>query len=242
MLNAATVHEYDFSAALPDCTSPPDAERFFLLREMHHRLANSFTALTAMMRRELRWSTSSNLDESLDRCEARFVAFADLHRFLTVGAGTGWISAQSYVEQLGKALAEALLKPQGLRCEVSADATFLPSEYCELLGLVITELVTNSAKHAFRGRGDGAVRIEFVTAQDTWDCIVSDNGVGAQANSSGVGSKILATLLRALGAALVSESGPRGTTSVVHCHSNPNSLGGVAFGGARAPAGGHHVE
>jgi two-component sensor histidine kinase len=90
-----------------------------------------------------------------------------------------------------RGLSQALLKPLRVRCEVSADAAFLPAAYCELLGLVIAELVTNAAKHAFRRRDDGVVRIEFANTTDTWACIVSDNGVGALATSSGVGSKFL---------------------------------------------------
>jgi two-component sensor histidine kinase len=201
-------------------TAPVDVEKFFLLREMNHRLANSFTVLTALMRREFQLA-SPTLRESLERCEARIVAFGDLHRLLTVGAETGWIPVQPYLEGLCEALSDALLKPLEVRCEVAADAVFFPGRYCELLGLVVAELVTNSAKHAFRGRDDGLVRIEFMSAPDTWTCIVSDNGVGASLNSNGVGSKIIATLLRALGAELVIKSGPEGTSSIVRCPFQP---------------------
>jgi two-component sensor histidine kinase len=221
LFDGASVREPDFSAGSPLFPARSDTEEFFLVREMHHRLANSFAALTGILRREFRASASPNLQETLDRFEARIVAFGDLHRLLIVGAEEGWISAQSYIEQLCEALAEALLKPLGVRCEVSADAAFFRAEYCELLGLVIAELVTNAAKHAFAGRDDGLVRIEFVSTTDTWTCIVSDNGVWASVTSEGVGSKILGTLLRALGAELVRKSGPRGTSSVVRCPFQP---------------------
>jgi two-component sensor histidine kinase len=207
--------------ASTSCSAPPDAEKYFLIREMHHRVANSFTVLAAILRHEFGSSISPNSQESLQRCEARIVAFSELHRFFTIGAGTGWTSTQSYIEKLAYALAEAVLKPLGLHCEVSADAAFFRGEYCELLGLVIAELVTNAAKHAFRGRDQGVVRIEFVSTTDTWTCIVSDNGAGVSPTSVGVGSKILGTLVRALGADLVSESGPRGTSAVVRCPFQP---------------------
>ena len=157
----------------------------------------------------------------MDRFEARVAAFGTLHRFLAIGGQGGWCSAGTYVEQLCEALAEAILKPLGLRCEVSADEAYFPSELCELLGLIIAELVTNAAKHAFRGRCNGIVRIEFISTTDTWTCIVSDNGIGNSAPSVGVGSQILARLVRALGAELVSKSGPKGTSSALSCAFQP---------------------
>jgi two-component sensor histidine kinase len=192
-----------------------EEDQFLLLREMNHRLANSFMALAGMVRREFGWSVLPGLRQSLDGLETRIAAFAQLHRFLTVGAESGWISAQCYIERLCEALGEALLKPIGVRCEVSADAAFFPGEYCELIGLVIAELVTNSAKHAFRGRDDGLVRIEFLNTAETWACIVSDNGIGASVTSIGVGSKILGTLLGRLGAEIATKSGLGGTSSMI---------------------------
>jgi two-component sensor histidine kinase len=214
LLSAAT--EQEFVAASVSC-SASDVSKYVLLREMHHRVANSFAVLNAILRRELRTSPSTDPQVFLDRCEARIVAFGELHRVLTIGEAVGWVPVQPYIEKLCGALAEALLTPLGVRCEVSAGPAFFPGEYCELLGLVIAELVTNAAKHAFPGRNDGVVRIQFLTTVDSWTCVISDNGVGASATSIGTGTKILATLLRALGARLVRKSGPGGTSAMVSC-------------------------
>ena len=190
-------------------------DQFLLLREMNHRFANSFMVLAGMVRREFGRSVVPGLLQSLDRLETRILAFSELHRSLAIGAESGWISAQCYIGRLCEALAEALLKPLGIRCEVSADAACFPGEYCELIGLVITELVTNSAKHAFPGREDGLVRIEFIKTAKGWTCIVSDNGIGTSVTSTGVGSRILGTLLDRMGAEIAAKSGPGGTSSMV---------------------------
>ena len=192
-----------------------DADQFLLLREMHHRFANTFMLLTATLRRELGPSVQPELQGSLERCEARIVALSNLHRFLTIGGHGDWISVRFYVEHLCEVLAEAVLKPLGVRCEVSAADGIYPSERCELLGLIIAELVTNAAKHAFHDRDDCLVRIEFATNTDSWICMVSDNGVGSPAMSSGVGYRTLQPLLRALDANLVRKSGSGGTSITV---------------------------
>ena len=194
-----------------------ETDEFLLLREMHHRLANTLTVLTSVLWHEFAQYESPELRTSLARCEARIVAFGNLHRDLVVGAEHDWISVQNYIEHLCEALSDALLRPLGIRCEVFADAGEFPSERCELLGLVIAELVTNAAKHAFRGQSGGLVRVAFFNRSDSWVCVVSDNGVGTAMASLGVGSKILEQLVRALGGTFVRRSGRSGTSVIVTC-------------------------
>ena len=168
-----------------------DAGEFLLLREMHRRVANSFAVVCGILRREFASSAQPELQELLRRCEARIVALGNLHRFLTIGGHEERISVQFYIERLCEALVEAVLEPMGVRCEVFADDGIFRSEHCELLGLIIAELATNAAKHAFRERDDRLLRVEFINNTDSWVCVVSDNGVGSPAMSSGVGSRIL---------------------------------------------------
>jgi two-component sensor histidine kinase len=190
-----------------------DSDEFPLLREMHHRFANTLTMLMSMLEHE--FAPTPALRDRLNRCQARMVAFANLHRCLVIGGANEWISVQDYIQHLCEALSDALLKPLGIRCRGFVDAGELSRERCEQLGLVITELVTNAAKHAFRWRNEGLVRVELVNKSGSWSCIVSDNGVGAETASVGVGSKVLAHLVRALDGNLVRTSGCDGTSVAV---------------------------
>jgi two-component sensor histidine kinase len=190
-----------------------DPDEFPLLREMHHRFANTLTVLISMLEHE--FAPTPALRDRLNRCQARMVAFANLHRTLVIGGANEWISVQDYIQHLCEALSDALLRPLGIRCQGYVDAGELSRERCEQLGLMITELVTNAAKHAFRGRNEGLVRVELVNKIDSWICIVSDNGVGAETASVGVGSKVLEHLVRALDGNLVRTSGRNGTSVAV---------------------------
>ena len=217
MFNTAEFRKLDQGASKIDGSMPLGVNEFFLLREMNHRLANTLAVLTSVLRRDFSLSASSSLQKSLDRFESRIIAFSDLHRSLMIGAASDWISAQYYVENLCKALSEALLEPIGVRCEVSADTGDLSGERCELLGLVITELVINATKHAFDERMEGRIRVDLVRKIDSWLCVVSDNGKGSKVGVPGVGSKIVNQLVRALGGSVSTSSGCNGTTVVIRC-------------------------
>ena len=80
--------------------------------------------------------------------------------------------------------------PLGLTGEVRVDAGELASGPCELLGLVIAELVTNAAKHAFCNRVDGIIRVGLIRKADAWLWIVSDNGDGIDVAIPGIGVRV----------------------------------------------------
>ena len=203
--------------AVADSLAPQKPNELLLLREMNHRLANTLTVLISVLRCDVELPALPGLQDALARLEKRILAFSGLHRSLIVGVEKRRISVQVYVENLCKALSDAILAPLDLKCEVRVDAGELSSERCELLGLVIAELVTNAAKHAFRNRDDGVVRIELIREVDAWLCIVADNGDGITAIMSGAGSKIIEQLVQTMDGSLIKKSNPNGTSIVVTC-------------------------
>lgn len=106
----------------------------------------------------------------------------------------------------------AVLAPLDVRCEVSVDRGILPSASCERLGLIIIELVTNAAKHAFTDLDDGVVRVELISRSGRWFCTVSDNGNGMAMPISNSGTRILADIAHMIGGTLALQSGTNGTS------------------------------
>ena len=189
---------------------------YLLLREMHHRMANTLMLLISLLQHEFGSPAIGPVGEAVARYEARIAAFGNLHRLLTVGMSSDPIDVQDYVEHLCHALSDAVLEPRGLRCEVFVEMARLPSDLCERFGLVIAELVTNAAKHAFNGRRNGLVRVELIGRMGAWHCSVCDNGTGMSAAAgSGAGSKILHEMAKAIEGELVFQTGPGGTSVTV---------------------------
>jgi two-component sensor histidine kinase len=76
---------------------------------------------------------------------------------------------------------------------------------------MLTELVTNAAKHAFPNRNDALIRIEMANRDGAWLCTVADNGIGATGPLQGTGSRILEGLARSIDARLQGEASQGGT-------------------------------
>lgn len=215
MTNAAGMREFELPLARTDSHPLPPANELFLLREMNHRFANTLTLLMAQLRCESRSFAPEQFRDLLARHEARIVAFSKLHRSLMIGVASTSVSVQGYVEHLCRSLSVAILEPIGVRCEVTVDTGALPGARCELLGLVISELVMNAAKHAFQKHDDGVVRVRLVLKDQSWICIVSDNGAVTSPTPQGAGTKITAQLTRMLGGSFLKKSGCHGTSVVV---------------------------
>jgi len=115
-----------------------------------------------------------------------------------------------------------MLVPAGLHCEVFLSDEDMLARKCSKLGLIICELVTNAAKHAFLFDGKGLVRIDVALEDGLCRCVVSDNGSGFDAgqgrsssSSNGSGGKIVDVLIRELRGLYQARPGPGGSDITV---------------------------
>ena len=185
-----------------------------LLRETHHRMKNMLTLLGVWLRADFISTAPADLPKAIDGFERRILAFGRLYDLLSNGSDRRYTSVGDYVGSLSLALTAAILEPRGIRCESTIGEGFLESKRCERLGLIITELVTNAAKHGFPNKQPGLIRIEVLYRDDCWYCTVKDSGVGAR-GARGVGGRIVDDLARSIGGHAKANSNSDGTTITV---------------------------
>jgi len=182
-----------------------------VLRESHHRMKNTLTLLGASVRRDFTRAGTRDMSVVVDRLERRIVAFGRLYQLLSDNDDFAMISVAGFFESLCGALSEAVLEPAGIRSEASIENGTLPAWQCHRLALMLTELVTNAAKHAFPNKKSALIRIEVANHEGSWLCTVTDNGVGATGPLQGAGSRILEGLARSISARMQGEAGQGGT-------------------------------
>lgn len=175
-------------------------------QEANHRFLNTLAALHGLLRRDFGGFADPAVRSAVSVFSSRIQAFASVHRTLGEDSGEDRVDAAAHLAKLCEELCAAHLAPRGVQCEFRADAVSLPREACQKLGLIIVELVTNAAKHAFGGRSGGRVSVGLLRTGDGWICQVADNGSGLRGDGGGSGMKLVRGLAQALGGRLIVHS------------------------------------
>jgi two-component sensor histidine kinase len=162
-------------------------ERRLLLDEVDHRVKNNFAMVSAMIRMEMR-ASPGEAAESLGIILGRVESIARAHEALYRGnGGVGEVPMRPYLVNLCASLNTAYFDDEKA-ITTNVDAVALPRDKAIAVGLVVNELCTNAAKHAFPDRDDGRVQVHLENTAEGIVVSVSDNGVGIGASPARDGS------------------------------------------------------
>jgi two-component sensor histidine kinase/PAS domain-containing protein len=189
--------------------------RELLVREADHRIKNSLQMVVSLLGLSLRGlQAGSAAEQALRGAITRVEAIAASHLALQGSQDLKTVDLAITLRELCAHFSE--LHPV---CEVDCHVVgppILSADRAIPLGLVISELITNALRHAFRGRGGGSVRVEARRDGEDLVVMVIDDGVGMAEPSvrTGLGSRIIQTLTAQIKARLAIDSTPGGGTTV----------------------------
>jgi two-component sensor histidine kinase len=193
------------------------AQRDLLLREVYHRVKNNLQVVDSLLLLQARRLADPDARAALENLRSRVYALGLVHHQLMGSKDLETFDIAPFLEELSRHLLEG-----GGRSEITLDVRAAPLsvglDFAIPLGLLVTELVTNSMKHGFPDRGGRVeVALDWVAAAEL-SLRVSDDGVGydsaARPAVSSLGASIIDGLVRQLRGQLhVSTDG--GTCSVV---------------------------
>lgn len=170
-----------------------------LFMELQHRVANNLASIASMLRlqrRQIERDPQSALG-LIDRADERIELMGRIHRQLYDPAALD----RPVSEQIAQAVRQAQDVVGAQRVTVTTEIADVRLELGRLMTLIllITELLTNSVKHAFGDDGVGTVRIVLERCGDgEVGLTVADNGRGfdpqktASGPRRGLGSAIIA--------------------------------------------------
>jgi PAS domain S-box-containing protein len=232
MLNARKVYsEGDTSTtlllAIEDITPRRTIERQLvvlseqkdtLLSEMSHRVANSLQIVASILMLKARAVTSEESRGHLEDAHRRVMSVATLQQHLKASGMGEVVEVKSYLTTLCETLAESMIRenrPITLRVVCGAGA--VPSDQAVSLGLIVTELVMNALKHAFKTDvKNGRVVVGYEVKGDDWKLSVSDNGSGISTTNGkkiiGLGTTLVGALAQQLNGEVETTSSSQGTT------------------------------
>ncbi|MDG2533214.1 histidine kinase dimerization/phosphoacceptor domain -containing protein [Sphingomonas sp. HITSZ_GF] len=197
-------------------------ERDLFLEEFDHRVKNNFTLVAALLDMQRRRAKDAETQEALSSALTRVESIARAHRHLYRGEAVspGDVDMAVYLEELSAALAEALFLRGAITLDCSSVHAELPRDRAVSIGLIVNELVTNAAKHAFAGREAGRIEVRFEAAAPGWKLTVRDDGVGLPEvakprKDGGLGQRLIEGFVRQARGTAMTDSGPDGTRVTV---------------------------
>lgn len=192
--------------------SPSDDH--LLLRELAHRVNNEFTSIINIISRAAARSPNPEVKAALNEAMEMLHDYVDVHRALKMPKPDTQVDAAEYLDRLCRAMSRSKLEQIGIDLVFDSAPLTLGSEHSWYLGLIVYELVTNAARHAFAGRG-GEVRVELQCTDELVECKVKDNGSGLSNFRRGQGLSIVVRLANELGGTVQHQFEPNGSTSVL---------------------------
>jgi PAS domain S-box-containing protein len=155
-------------------------ERGVLLREIHHRVGNNLQVIYGLL--DMHSDAAGDKEHAgiFKGCQDRIMSMSLVHKTLFKSRDLAHIDFRDYINKL----VDRLFNNYGVDTEriamtIHAGGISVGLETAIPLGLIITELVTNSIKHAFPDSNKGEIKIEIHSSGDNEnEIIISDNGIG----------------------------------------------------------------
>ncbi len=196
-------------------------EKAILLQEVQHRVANSLQIIASVILQSARKSQSDETRDYLRDAHSRVMSVAALQQQLAASR-LGEVALKPYFDQLCVSVGASMIRDHNqLSLHVDCDDSAVGAETSVSLGLIVTELVINSLKHAFPGGRHGVITVSYKAHGPNWTLAVADDGVGmprdAESATPGLGTSIVEALAKQLHARVQVVGGHPGTTvSVIH--------------------------
>ena len=199
------------------------AEKDTLLHELQHRVANSLQIIASVLLQSARAVRSDETRQHLYDAHSRVMSVATLQTQLAVTGGND-VRLQPYFIDLCASIGASMIHDKSrIVLAVDVDDCVIAANTSISLGLLVTELVINSLKHAFPGDQKGQIKVDCHAHGPDWTLSVADNGAGMAkvpiGAKAGLGTSIVEAIARQLEAKVSVADGHPGTiVSVVHTH------------------------
>ncbi|MFM8763761.1 MAG: sensor histidine kinase [Spartobacteria bacterium] len=194
-------------------------EKENLLKEIHHRVKNNLQIISSLLLLQATKLKDAEAAGIFAECRERIQFMARLHEQLYTSGNLQRIEFGRNLSEIAETLLHSH-SPAG--CQLSLvkkiDPIVLDVDTSQVLGLLATELLLNSLKHAFAGRKTGVICVEL-HGGETNTLVVSDDGIGLPPNfdsfkNGRMGMNLAHALARQIrGEAVISEN-PGGGTRV----------------------------
>jgi len=188
-----------------------------LVKEINHRVKNSLQLVASVLR--LQMGTNPEVARQLQEASSRIMAIGRAHDRLYKSPQVERIEVASYLADICRDM-----KDIGANCEISFEASaeiFLNTDRAIDVALIVTELISNAAKHAYPVATGGPIWVRLWGRDDHHAVIsVRDEGIGVpddleKTKKDQLGMRLITALAKQAGAEWRIERHARGSEFIL---------------------------
>ncbi len=157
-----------------------NSEKDSLIQEIHHRVKNNLQFVSSLLNMQVKSTQNAEEIEPLTEASRRISSMALVHEMLYNQADQKGISTKYYLEELIENLYSVVKsESQKIEFEMEIEDVLLNISDTISIGMITSELISNSMKHAFKNVANPTV---FLTLKQNTDGAIHysirDNGKG----------------------------------------------------------------
>ena len=187
------------------------AQKEILLKEVHHRVKNNLQVISSLLQLQVRKLGDPKYEEMVKEAKEQIASMSLVHEMLYKNDDVSRIELSYYLVDLTEHIC---LSRNNRNVQVKVDSEEIETSVARAipLGLITTELVINSFKHAFSNDRSGDILIALSrSGQDLVTYTYSDSGPGLpeefiENDSTGLGFRLIKMLVEEMDAEFVISS------------------------------------
>jgi two-component sensor histidine kinase len=188
-------------------------QKDLLFRELNHRVKNNLQLISSLLSVQSRRITDPRARAEFTTAQQRVRTIASLHsRLYRDDQGIGTVNVRHYLNELADQLRSLLLADRpDVSLVMKGDDFSIDIDRATSTGLIINELVSNAAKHAFADGQAGTIVVELGAKDGMCMLRVADDGRGehdATGETEGIGLKLVDLFAQQMDGTVSREANP----------------------------------
>ena len=202
-----------------------DLTKGLLLKEIHHRVKNNLQIISGLLMLQSGADQDEKTKTMLADSQHRISSMAIIHEMLYQSENLLKINIHDYLDQLVKYLVESIIgKENDIQFSLhiyDVEDIHLTIDTAIPLGLLVTEIVTNSLKHGLESNGEDVIYIHIENeGSNNYRLRIGDNGKGfpldaSLSNTGSLGTKLIQALSEQLHGEIMRDKSRKGTHYVL---------------------------
>lgn len=167
-----------------------NTEKTVLLQEIHHRVKNNMQVIVSLLRLQSGEIKSEEARQSFEEAITRILTMSLIHQKMYEKESLINLDVKDYLNTLVNNLINTGLIDKEIDFNVESTLSFVSSTTIVPLGLIISELVSNSMKHAFKHSGKITLQVSPAD-EEYFNMIYADDGKWKGGSSNTFGTQLI---------------------------------------------------